>query len=303
MLQRGRVYQLGIGNYKTGDGLLIEDLEITFNIVKNSDNTQHPDRCSIKIYNLSETSLKVFETDYSQAVLLVGYEETGLKQLYGGNVTLVSTRKIDTDRVTEIQLNSGYVELNHTLLNKVIPAGKVVKDIIEEIRKAMPSVSRGVYAGKGVRKQCLYGYSLSDSPRQMLDELSRAYQIEWRVDNDILYVNDIVGIIPTDEGNVPVISRETGLIEIPYYRSGNPKRSKKDDIKKKGIKFKALLNPEVKPGSYVQIDDPLVGNTPKQFKVDQVKFTGDFRGDAWFMDVFCATGGNLDLANSEIDDE
>ena len=57
-LQRAREYQLIVGDWKNGDGLLIENLQVTFDISKSSNNKDRTNSAAIEIYNLSDESLK-----------------------------------------------------------------------------------------------------------------------------------------------------------------------------------------------------------------------------------------------------
>ena len=73
ILQRNRQYSLTVGDYKTGNGLLIQDLQVTFDISKSTNNKNRTNSATIEIYNLSEESLKVLDTDYPAAVFEAGY--------------------------------------------------------------------------------------------------------------------------------------------------------------------------------------------------------------------------------------
>src|SRR5690606_6030901 len=108
-----------------------------------------------------------------------------------------------------------------------------VKDVFDEIVKDMSGIARGVYTGTNITNPVLYGYSATGTPRKIFDELSKSHDIEWRIDNDALYLNDKTGTTTKDYQTAPVISPETGLIDIPYYTSGEKGLSKEDKNKKK----------------------------------------------------------------------
>lgn len=283
MFQRGRIYNLQVGD--SSDALNINNLQVTFDIYKSNNNKEKSNSCSIEIYNLSLESLKTLEKDFITCILSVGYYESGLKPLFIGQATQIHTRKNGTDRVTQLQMGSGYIDLNHTTLNKIIPPGKTVKDVLEEIRKQMPGVVRGVYAGVNINNQIIYGYPLSGSAREALDEVSSAHNVEYRVDDNILYANDINGTIDSNKSLAPVISFSSGLLEEPYYQSGDRKEKKK--FRKAGIQFSMLLNPEVKPGGLIKLEAG--GDKDGWYKVDSCRYYGDYRGGDWAMEVFTST--------------
>jgi hypothetical protein len=283
-LQRDRIYSLVIGNLQNGEGLKISDLQITFQISKSASNKDRPDRCRIKIYNLSEVSLGKFKSEYLSAELKVGYRETGLHTLYSGDITYFRTKKEGPDRITELDIGSSYTALHQTDISEVVPSGSTVQQVLERIRAAMPDIAKGVYTGTGITQQATYGYPLSGTPKQMLDELAESYDIEWRIDSKVLYVNDAKGHTG-NEVDAPIISPTTGMIESPYYTSGDRRRHKKDPAKKEGIEFICLINPTIKPGSLVVLRD--TGDISGPFKVDSVEFHGDYRGDTWDCKVYC----------------
>jgi hypothetical protein len=282
ILQKNRQYRLTVGDYKTGDGLLIEDLQVTFDISKSTNNKNRTNSASIEVYNLSEESLKVLDTDYPAAVFEAGYLDTGgPKRLFAGQVTNVSTRKSGADIITQITMGSGYVNLNHETLSDLVPPGNNVKDTIEKLRKAI-GADRGVYNGTNLNNEIIYGYPLSGTPKEMLDELAEKYQLDWQLDDGVLYVHDNDRAATEQFQLAYVISPFTGLIERPYRVSGDRRRSKKDKVKKPGVQMKILLNPEIKAGDIIQIEEGLLKGW---YKVDSIRHSGSWRGDNWFTEI------------------
>ena len=282
ILQRNRQYSLTVGDYKTGNGLLIQDLQVTFDISKSTNNKNRTNSATIEIYNLSEESLKVLDTDYPAAVFEAGYLDTGgPKRLFAGQVTNVSTRKSGTDIVCQLTMGSGYTELNHETLSDVVPPGNNVQDAIEKLRKAI-GADRGVYNGTNLNNEIIYGYPLSGTPKEMLDELAEKYQLDWQLDDGVLYVHDNDRAATEQFQLAYVISPFTGLIERPYRVSGDKRRSKKDKVKKPGVQLKILLNPEIKAGDIIQIEEGLLKGW---YKVDSIRHTGSWRGDNWFTEI------------------
>jgi hypothetical protein len=283
-IQYNRNYKLVIGDARTTDALEITDLQVSFDISKSSDNTSRTNSASIEVTNLSDNSLKILQTDYPAALFYVGYQDD-LKLLFGGQVVNVRTRKSGTDRVTQLLMGSGYNELNHSTIAKVVPANKTVKDIADEIAKSIPNVSRVVFNGTNLNNKVIKGYPISGTVREALDKLSEAYKLEWRLDSDVLYVNDKDRAENEDFGNAYVVSPESGLIEIPYYTSGDITRDSSDSVKKQGVQFTMLINPDVYPGQIIKLEDTdIVG----WFKVDDVRYSGSYRNGTWQQDVSCS---------------
>jgi hypothetical protein len=280
--QINRAYELIVGNAVSGEGLQINDLQVTFDISKSSSNKDKTNSASIEIYNLSNDNLKLLDVDYPAAVFSAGYRDIGIKRLFAGQVTNVSTRKSGTDRITQILMGGAYTELNHEVMSSLVAPGRTVRDVAEDIRKALPGVSRSVFNGTNLNNPVIYGYPLQGTPKDMLNELSEKYNLDWQIDDDVLYVHD------NDRGNSEkfedayVISKYTGLIENAYRASGDIRRSEKDKAKIQAIQMKILLNPDIVPGDIILLEDVLFNG---YYKITDMRHTGDWRGQAWHSEL------------------
>lgn len=282
--QINRVYNLIVGDGKSGEAFEINnDLQITFDISKSTDNKKKTNSAAIEIYNLNPEQIKLLDTDYPAAVLSVGYLNAGnIKRIFAGQVNHVSTRKQGTELITQLQIGSGYTDLNHEVLSEIVPPGKTVKDVAETLRKALPGVSRGVYNGTNLNNEVLYGYPLMGSPKEMLNELCGKYGLDWQVDDDILYVKNNDRANNEEFNQAYVISAYTGLIENAYRVSGSRKRSKKDKAKKPGIQMKILLNPDINAGDIIRLEDTFITGW---FRVDSLRHSGSWRGSSWVTEI------------------
>lgn len=286
LVQKNRKYQLIIGNYQTTNALEIDALQVTFDISKSNNNKKKTNSASIEVYNLTDDQLKILDTDYPAAVFSAGYEGTGgVKRLFSGQVNNVTTRKSGTDRVTQIQMGSGYTNLNHEVLSQVVPPGQNVEAAIEQLRVAI-GADRGVYNGTNLNNQIIYGYPLSGTPKEMLDELAQKYSLNWQLDGDVLYVNNNDRANTENFNQAYVISEFTGMIEIPYRVTLNNTRSKKDKVKKPGVQFKILLNPAISAGDIIRLEDTLITGW---YKVEDIRHTGSWRGSPWYSEIKATT--------------
>lgn len=291
LIQKNREYKLIIGDSKTTTALEIDALQVTFDISKSMNNKKKTNSASIELYNLTDDQLKILDTDYPAAVFSAGYADTGgPKRLFAGQVNNVTTRKSGTDRVTQIQMGSGYTELNHEVLSQVVPAGKNVEAAIEELRKAI-GADRGVYNGTNLNNQIIYGYPLSGTPKEMLDELSEKYNLNWQLDGDVLYVNNNDRANTENFNQAYIISEYTGMVDIPYRATLNKGRSKKDKVKKPGVQFKILLNPAITAGDIIRLEDTLITGW---YKVEDIRHTGSWRGSPWYSEIKATTLEKVD---------
>lgn len=278
--QINRQYQLIVGDSVSGNALDINNLQVTFDISKSASNKDKTNSASIEIYNLSNDSLKLLDVDYPAAVFSAGYREIGIKRLFGGQVTNVTTRKSGTDRITQIQMGAAYTNLNHQVLSSLVPPGKNVDDAIKSFLGEL-GVNQSLFNGVNIKSPLVWGYPLQGTPREMLDELAEKYSLDWQIDDGVLYVHD------NDRGNSEnfeqayVISKYTGLVENAYRTSGDARRSQKDKAKIQSVQWKMLLNPDVRPGDIVKIEDTLINGF---HKITDMRHVGDWRGQPWYSE-------------------
>lgn len=282
LLQRNRQYRLIVGDYNSGEALEITDLQVTFDISKSTNNKKRTNSASIEIYNLSDEHIKLLDTDYPAAVFEAGYLDTGgPKRLFSGQVTHVSTRKSGTDRISQITMGTGYTNLNHEMLSEFIPPGQNGRAVAERLFKAI-GANRGVINGTNLNNPIIGGYSLSGTPKEMLDELCEKTGCHWQFDDDVAYIHDNDRANTENFEQAYVISKYTGLIEIPYRVSGDRQRSKKDKVKKPGIQMKILLNPDIRAGDIIRLEDTLITGW---LKVESLRHSGGWRSQGWWTEI------------------
>lgn len=280
--QRNRVYSLIIGDATSGNALEIHDLQVTFDISKSSNNKNKTNSASIEITNLTDDQLKILDVDYPAAVFSAGFLDTGgVKRLFSGQINNVATRKSGTDRVTQITLGAGYTELNHQVLSEVVPPGRDVRTAIESLRKAI-GADRGVYNGTNLNNPIIYGYPLTGTPKEMLAELAEKYSLDWQLEEGVLYVHDNDRANSENFNEAYVLSKYTGMIDIPYRVSGDRRRSKKDIAKKPGVQLKILLNSDIRAGDIIKIEDTIINGW---YKVTDLRHTGGWRSQHWSTEI------------------
>lgn len=292
IIQRNRKWRFTIGDAKSLDAIVFEDYQMSFDVYKTSDNTKGNNSATIEISNIPKSVRDKLQTDYPFAIFEIGYGTiNNLKPLFQGQVIDIVTRKNSNDVVTQFIMGSGYTDLNHQTISQHVPAGKTVKDVFDELIAKFPNISRGVYNGTNLNSQLINGYSLSGSLKSCLDSISNSYKLEWRIDGDVLYVNDKSRGDTENFNTAFVISPASGLIEIPYYVSGDVRRSIKDDTKQQGVQFTMLPNPSVIAGSIIKLEDTEITGW---FKVLSTRFSGTYRGGDWRQEIQCSAITKVD---------
>lgn len=286
IFQKDRQYRIEVDVGSTK--VIIENLHVTFTVSKSSDNKKNPNKANVKIYNLSLEKQRLFETPYTKVTLFAGYQGIGVLRLFSGEATIVGTEKNGADTVTEIQLDTLFTEINHKRVSKTVREGVTLRQVIESLVKEMPSVNRVVFSGTNITKGFVDGYPLVGTPYEILNEISEAFELEWQIDNDILYIEDRGTSYMLDKNKAFLISELTGMIERPYFDNVAKGRSKKDKVKKarKGLRVKILLNPAMIAGGLVKLE---YGDLSGVYKIESLRHNGDFYGSAWETDLVLAT--------------
>jgi len=291
--QFNRVYSLVVGT--KDDAIEINNLHITFDVVKTSSNKDRKNSAWVEIYNLSEGRRRSLEQPYVQVRLKVGYVDTGLYTLFSGQVVNISTSKVTpylskrsgADIVTRLEIDEFYTELNGEAVSRIVPEGRTVKTVIEEVVKELEGVTKTRYGGNNIHISLPNGYPAYGTPRQILDNLSEEYDIEWQIDDSVLYVSDVGGSYMRDRSGVPLIGQTSGLIGRPEFinedarrlrRQVKGKTPKYSEEKQNHLRLKILLNPTIVAGSIVKLDfDTLSG----YYKVTEVTHKGGYRDIEW----------------------
>jgi hypothetical protein len=274
--QINRDYELVLGDTGSADALVITPpMSLKFNISKSSTNVHKNDSGEIEIMNLPDDALKVLSGDYPAAILKVGYKGQQLVTILSGEVISVSTRKQGTEKVTQILIGSGYVALNH--------------DTIETLQKEMKGISKGVFSGFNINNTVLYGYSMSGTARQVLDNICASYNLAYTIDNNTLNVFDKNGSRDENYTLAPLINETSGLIDLPYETRVDVGKAKKSLDNKGGVHFQCLLNPSLIPGSIVRIESKTINGW---YILSDIRHYGGNRENDWYSDCKCVEKRN-----------
>lgn len=284
--QYGRICSLIVGD-ANGEALDFSQFHIRFGII-NGD-VQTPKTANIRIYNVArETAIKA-QKEFTQVVLQAGYDGTA-GVIFAGQVKQVRIgRENQTDTFLDILAADGDVAYNQATISKTMAAGWSPQDLRGELIKAMSTY--GVTAGQldplpGIKAP--RGVALHGLVREYLREMCTTYGMVWSVSQGQINMRSIPG---TAGGVAIELTSNTGLIGRPHQTID-------------GIMVKCLINPRVKPGVQIKIDNASIQELPistainyvdkrptkdtdGNYKVWAVAINGDTRGRDWYMDLVC----------------
>jgi len=273
-----RVYRLQVGTKGSNTGTEITDLRIQFNIEKTA--KKNPNKSSIKIYNLQQSTREEFEKPDTRCLLYAGYkEEQGPLLIFNGNVTFAWTQFDGADVVTEFELGDGQKEIRDTTVSvgykKGVKSGQVLKDVAKQMGMPLTLPSNAP------ERLWNNGLSYYGPAHTLVDKVTKATGLEWSMQNGTLQVVES-GMVTTRAGIL--ISMDSGLLKHPERmrkdKTENSKKKKsKDPLKQAdGWKVDCLLMPTLNPCDRVKLESRSVNGV---FRIEKLTHDGDTHDGDW----------------------
>lgn len=285
---------------RSGEGLDLSQLRIKFN-VKRSD-TQTPNIAEIRVYNLEDATARRIQKEFSKVVLQAGYEQN-FGVIFQGNVKQVLRgRENGTDTYIDIIAGDGDLSYNFAIVNATLASGAGQTEQVNAAIGAMTKTG-GTTAGtvgempasKLPRGKAMYGMA-RDYLRQSAETSNKTWSIQ---DGKVQFVS-VTSYLP---GEAVLLTSKTGMIGTPTQTN-------------EGILVNCLLNPKLKVGGRVKLDNEVVArlkidlsqpnspaNIPAPLTSDGVYYilvievVGDNRGTEWYSKMTCL---NLDVTANPI---
>lgn len=285
--QFGRKVSLVVGN-ASGQGLDLSQLHIRFQIW--SATTQSPKHTSIRVYNVSDATAKSLQQEFTQVFLQAGYDGN-FGQIFGGAIKQVRKgRENATDTFIDIIAADGDEAYNWSVVNTTLAAGWSQTDYHNALIQTMSSY--GIQAGytpafaptQLPRGKVVYGMA-----RDNMRALAGSSGTQWTIQDGKLHMVPITGYM---SGQTVVLTSDTGMVGIPTQTVD-------------GIIVKCLLNPNIVPGSQIQINNASIQQAALSvdytatnyfpsldddgfYKVYAMTQSGDTRGPNFYTEMICA---------------
>ena len=287
--QRDRNYVLRVGE-PGKQALVITGLNISFKVKKSSDNKRNGNQASVIIYNLSKANRDIIEDNKVFVSLEVGYTDTGLHEVFSGQVTWVESKRQKNDIITTLTLDSLYSAINNRLIGGLLAPGADLRTTLKRVASQIPEVVQTKFVGDSLKRQLPDGYPYGGTPRQVLTDICDAYGLEWQIDGDTLYITDI-GYSTMTNSQAFVLNEMSGLIDAPRIDEvEKPKvhRHEGDTSPrprgKRGLSIKCLLNPVLKAGGLVKLE---FGDMSGYYKILELSHNGEVYGNSWETELSC----------------
>lgn len=269
-----------------GQGLELGELRVVFKVSKGAVET--PNSAEIRVYNPSEATANSIRREFSQVVLQAGYQG-GFGIIFSGNIRQVRRgRENGTDTWLEIIAADGDWAYNYAVVNTTLAAGSTPADRMK--------VCQGAFSEKGVQEGHMTDPGGNGLPRgKVMYGMARKHMrdaacgsgCEWSFQDGKVQVVKASGYLP---GEAVVLTHETGLIGTPEQTN-------------EGIKVRCLLNPSLRIGGRIKLDNKSVQQVKTDLKMRalypprldhdglyrilRLDFVGDTRGNDWYADALC----------------
>ena len=271
-----------VGASNAAKSVIITDSHIEFDVSVTGDSKLNT--LDLKIYNLSRSTIAIFDIENVQVTLEVAYGDDPFVVLFKGEKTYMTTAKKGTEIITTVKAAEGSVATKEGQVNSTLPEGSKVKDILNKlISEGMPEIKSVNMNGETLERVYNKGYSSSGNVKKALDDLCKSNNLQWTLDK-----GDTINIYPLN-GDTKVraiqLTPHNGLINTPEKTNKEIDKLKKDLDKADtaGVKFECLLEPLIQAGGVVQLKGTF--NADGNYKVTKVSHSGGYESDNWTTSV------------------
>lgn len=280
-------------------GKELSGLRFSFSIEKGS--TKSPNKCTLKIYNMAESTRRLVEVIGNVCILKAGYaDDVGAVQIFAGNIIRYVTVREGPDWITEIEMQDGFIEYRDAKASISYEKGATVAQVVTDISKRF---------GLPVRQlptdiapiQYPSGFAFVGRVREAMDKACQMAGLDWSIQNREI---QIVKKGQAYKRTAIVLSSDTGMVGSPAqeaqtmtekaaaklgFTANQPgvrkttERNREGEVESMlqvlGFKVTSLLQPTVEPGALIKVESK--GIKGEFFKVESLVHAGDTHGNDW----------------------
>lgn len=258
---------------------------------------ESPNNCSIRVYNLAETTIQLIRNEFQRVTLQAGYDGS-YGVIFQGQIKQFRIGKESaTDSYLDILAADGDEAYNYAYVKKTLAApnttpAQQIKAIIEAMNPNGVGQGYTMEMTGGVlpRGKVLFGMA-----NALMRQVVRSQGATWNINNGKVEIIPMNGYKP---GEAIVLNSLTGLI-------GRPEQTID------GVKARCLLNPRLDIGATVKIDNASINRLVQQnpnappipfnqwtgiqnlatiaadglYRLFVVEHSGDTRGMDWYSDI------------------
>lgn len=281
------------------NGVDLSEFHITFKT--SQDNLEEPNSCIVRVFNLSDRTAQSLMArtpsgpEYNKMILQAGYKDGAFGKIFQGTMREIRRGRVNaTDTYLDFFAADGDIPYGFGVANGSLAAGATAAQQLELVRQGFNRVSSGTNVTFGANEALA---PILPSPRgKVMFGMGKAYmrdmaataQFDWGFEDGNLRLVSQKTYLP---GEAVVLTSKTGLIGIPEQTQD-------------GIQATCLLNPMIKIGGAVKIDNrdiqaaliniqyTRINNLPSIsadgfYKAFVIEHVGDTRGQPWYTNLTC----------------
>jgi len=232
-----------------GDGIDLSQLRIQFRTWAMDAET--PPGAIIRVFNLADATAQQVQKEFQKVSLQAGYERGNFGAIFSGTIKQVRRGRLDAkDSFLDIYAADLDQAYNFGIVSKSLKAGASPADQAKASTDAMQKAEGGS-AVQGHTPESLgtggtlpRGKVLFGLARERLTDIAATTGTTWSISEGKVNFIPLTGYL---EGEAVVLNAQTGLIGVPEATNA-------------GVEARCLLNPRIKLGTRVQIDNRLVNS-------------------------------------------
>jgi hypothetical protein len=246
--QFGRKIGLLVGG-SGSNALDLSSLEISFRI--NQADWNAPSTAYIRVFNPAQSTVASIQAEFSTVALQAGYQNGNFAIIFSGTIMQVRTGKMDSvTRFLDIRAADGDLFHNYGIVNSVLQPGASNSSQLSALKSTLnnngisidPNANQPLSQSGGIYPR---GKVLIGLGKAYMNNAADAATATWFIEQGVLKIVPLTGVLP---GTAVAINSKTGLVGVP-------------EATENGIYVRTLLNPLIKVGTAVQLDNDEITRT------------------------------------------
>ncbi len=304
-----RGVNLVVKNQQVGRALAQADSsepDLRFRFRTHQQDAESPNHAEVRVYNLSEDTVREIRREYDSVVLQAGYRNGSIGTIFAGTIKQFRIgRESNVDSYLDLLVSDGDVGYNFGVIASTLAAGQTLSDVVSAAAKAMglaldeQNLPTDLSGAQLIRGKVLFAMG-----RDVLRDAARSIDATWSISNGEVQLVPLSGYLP---GEAVELNALTGMIGIP-------------ELTDQGVRARALLNPKLRVGGLVRINNGDIvqlfqrtASDPTRFdafrvqvlpslsadglyRIYAVEHSGDTRGQEWYSDLVALAVNSNEVA-------
>lgn len=246
-------------------GIELGNLRIQFQVT--AIDIDAPPTAIIRVLNMSKTNEERFSKEFQSIVLQAGYEDGNFGIIFQGTIIRVRKGRLNNiDSFVDIMASNLDSIYNFGFANKTLAAGASFQTQLDGVKQSVNN-SPAAMGQAGALEQGLQFGNIPDSfgtggtlprgkvlfglARDKMTDIANSTGAVWSIGPDgKVNFHKLTGYLP---GDAVVLNAQTGMIGVPEATT-------------QGIEVKCLLNPLIKSGTRIQLNNSDLVTTTNQYQ-------------------------------------